>query len=1050
VARFFINRPVFAIVLALLIVLAGAIAGLNLPIAQYPQITLPTIAVSTLYPGASAQTVEQSVAQPVEEQVNGVDGMLYMESSSSGNGQYSLNVTFGLERNPDIASVQVQNRVAQANARLPSEVLGSGVTTAKSTPDTLMFLALYSPNGSYDALFLTNYANINIVESLKRVNGVGTVQVFGSDFGMRIWLKPDRMARLGVTTSDVQQAVREQNVQAPAGQIGQYPSPPDQPFQYGVEVRGRLVTAEEFANIIVRAQPDGSSIRIGDIARVELGARDYSFQPRLNGRPAAAFGINLTPDASAVETAGLIRRQMQELATRFPPDMAHEVVIDRTVFITASLEEVALTFLEALALVLVVVFVFLQSWRATLIPMLAIPVSLIGTFALFMVFGFTINTLTLFGMVLAIGIVVDDAIVVVEAVEHHMKAGLDARTATETAMREVSGPVVAIALVLSAVFVPVAFLGGIAGALYRQFAVTVAVSTLLSAFVALTLTPALCALMLKPRAGTRSGLGQRFFGAFNRGFDRTLAGYGRITRLAIRYLLLSLALLAVLTAAAVVLFSRVPSAFVPAEDQGYILGAVVLPEAASLVRTMAASEKVDQFLEKTPGVARRLVVNGFNILTRTPQSNAALFVAGLDPWEQRGSEDRGVAALIGGIFKSAASIPEATVIALNPPPLPGLGAFGGFSFRLQDRSGGTAQDLARVADEFLAAAKKRPEIGSIRSGFNPRTPAYRLEVDREKVKKLGVPVTDVFNALQAYLGGLQVNDFNRFGRSYRVTLQAEPEFRNDISDIKLFHVRSSQGDMIPLSTLVTAVSTSSPATLQRFNQFRTADLTGDPAPGYSAGQATAALEAVAREVLPTGYGYEWAGLSRQEKESAGQAPIVFGLALVFVFLFLAALYESWSVPFAVLLAVPLGVFGALGALAVVGLTNNIYAQIGLILLIGLAAKNAILIVEFAKVRRDEGMDRVEAAVAAATLRLRPILMTSFAFILGVMPLALARGAGAGARVSMGVTVAAGMLVATVLGIFLVPVLFVAVDHVFHRLRGRGASKVGDQPEAKTS
>jgi hydrophobe/amphiphile efflux-1 (HAE1) family protein len=1035
--QFFIARPVFAIVTALIILLAGAIAGLQLPVAQYPQITLPTIVVSAVYPGASAQTVEQSVAQPIEQSVNGVEGMLYMESTSSGSGTYQLRVTFGLARNADTAAVQVQNRVAQANAQLPSEVLAGGVTTRKSTPDTLMFVTLYSPKGSYDSLFLSNYLNINIVDAIKRVDGVGDVQVFGSDFGMRIWLKPDRMSQMALTTTDVANAIREQNVQAPAGQVGQYPSPPNQAFQYGVEVRGRLVTEAEFGNIVVKAQPDGSFVHLRDIARVQLGAKDYAVQARYNGQPTATFGVNLTPDASAVSVSKGIRAQLEQLQAGFPQDLAYDVVVDRTVFVIASLEEVAKTLVEAMALVMLVVFVFLQSWRATLIPLLAVPVSLIGTLAIFIVFGFTLNTLTLFGMVLAIGIVVDDAIVVVEAVEQHIEEGMDPHAATVQAMHEVSGPVVAIALVLSAVFVPVAFLGGIAGALYRQFAVTVAVSTLLSAFVALSLTPALCAILLKPHADRRRGGPlSRFFGAFNRGFERTLGGYARVVGVAIRRMAIALALLAAFTIGAAVLFGRVPSTFVPPEDQGYIIGAAVLPEAASLERTMAATEKLDALLAKTPGVARRLMINGFNILTSSQQSNGALFVAALDPWEQRTTPDQRVEGVIAHIFRTAAAIPEATVVPLNPPALPGLGAFGGFSLKLQDRRGGTPLELSTVADDFIAAAMKRPEIGTIRSSLNPRTPAYDLQVDREKAKKLGVPLTDVFNALQTYLGGLQVNDFNRFGRSYKVTMQAEPEFRGDITAIRLFHVRSAKAEMVPLSTLVNPVSTSLASVLKRYNQFREADISGDAAAGYSSGQAAAALEEVAAQVLPQGYGYEWSGLSLQEKESGGQTVIVFGLALVFVFLFLAALYESWSVPFAVLLAVPIGIFGAILALAVVGVTNNVYAQIGLILLIGLSAKNAILIVEFAKVRVDEGMEPVEAATAAAKLRLRPILMTSLAFILGVLPLALATGAGAGARVSMGIAVAAGMTFATLFGILIIPVLFVAVERIVARVTRR--------------
>ncbi|MFN9807636.1 MAG: efflux RND transporter permease subunit, partial [Betaproteobacteria bacterium] len=1010
-ARFFIDRPVFAIGIALVMLIGGGVAGSSLPIAQFPQITLPTIRVAAAYPGANAEVVERAVAQAIEEQVNGVEGMVYMQSSSAGNGAYALDVTFDLSRNADIASVQVQNRVSQANARMPQEVMSSGITTKKSSPDTLMYVALFSPNGTYDELFLNNYLTINIIESLKRVKGVGNVQVFGAEFGMRLWLKPDRMSRLGISPTDVYRAVQEQNLQAPAGQIGQMPAPKTQQFQYGVQVRGQLEQVEEFGSIIVRALPDGSFVRVRDVARVELGAKDYFFTARYNGKPAAAFSISLTPDASAIETATLLRKELDTLATSFPADLKHDVVIDNTVFVKASLEEVVHTFFEALLLVLIVVFLFLQSWRATVIPMLAVPVSLVATFAAFTLLGFTINTLTLFGMVLAIGIVVDDAIVVVEAVEHHMHANrLSPREATIKAMEEVSGPVVAIALILAAVFVPVGFLGGIAGVMYKQFAITVAVSTLLSALVALTLTPALCALMLKPKDHhAKPGPLGRFFGAFNRVFDAVTARYGNGVTRAIRASLVSLAVLAVLIFGAFGLMQKVPGGFVPPEDQGYFIGSLQMPPAASLNRTMAATEELQKIIDTTPGVKSSLVINGYSILTGSVQSDAALAVIALKPWEERIAPDEQLRSIIMGFIKRSQSIREATVLAFNPPPIPGLGATGGFSFKLQDRAGNSPEDLARVAQELVEAARKRPELGSVYSKFDPRTPAIRLDIDREKAKKLGVAINDVSMALQTFLGGVNINDFSRFGRSFKVSMQAEPEYRADIKGLNLLHVRAQGGDMVPLSTLIAPVSIAAPTTLQRYNLYRTADIGGDAAPGYSSGQAIAAMEAVAREVLPQGYGYEWSGISKQEKESAGQAPIIFAFAIIFVFLFLAALYESWSVPFAVLFAVPLGIFGAMTGLYFTGLTNNIYAQIGLVLLIGLAAKNAILIVEFAKMKRDAGVDAVSAAIEAAKLRLRPIIMTSFAFILGVVPLITASGAGAASRVSMGITVFSGML-----------------------------------------
>lgn len=1037
-ARFFIDRPIFAMVLALVMLIAGAVAGSRLPVAQFPQITLPTIRVAAAYPGANAEVVERSVAQAIEEQVNGVEGMVYMQSSSSGNGAYSLDVTFGLERNADIASVQVQNRVSQANARMPSEVLSAGITTKKSTPDTLMYVAMYSPQGSYDQLFLSNYLTVNVIESIKRVKGVGSVQLFGSEFGMRIWLKPDRMSRLGISPTDVYRAIQEQNLQAPAGHIGAQPAPKNQQFQYGVQIRGQLEQVDEFSNIIIRSLPDGSFVRVKDVARVELGAKDYFFSSRYNGKTATAFSISLTPDASAIETAELIQVELKKLSASFPPDLVYDVVIDNTIFVKSSLQEVVHTFFEALLLVLVVVFLFLQSWRATLIPMLAVPVSLVATFGAFVLLGFTINTLTLFGMVLAIGIVVDDAIVVVEAVEHHMHThGLSPREATIRAMQEVSGPVVAIALILAAVFVPVGFLGGIVGVMYKQFAITVAVSTMLSALVALTLTPALCALMLKPKNqhAPRGVIGRffgQFFDGFNRAFDALTTRYGAGVTRAIRASAASLLLLAVLVLGTVGLMRAVPGGFVPPEDQGYFIGSLQLPPAASLNRTEKATADLQKIIDATPGVQGTLVINGFNILTGAVQSDSALFVVALKPWEQRTSPELQLKAILGHFMKNAQSLREATVLAFNPPPVPGLGSTGGFSFKLQDRSGHSPQELARVAQDLVEAARKRPELASVYSKFDPRTPAIRLDIDREKAKKMGVQINDVSLALQTFLGGVNVNDFSRFGRSFKVSMQAEPEFRSDVKLLNLLAVRNQNGDMVPLSSLVTPVSISTPNTLQRYNLYRTADMGGDAAPGYSSGDAIRAMEEVAAEVLPSGYGYEWSGISLQEKASAGQAPIIFGFAIVFVFLFLAALYESWAVPFAVLFAVPLGIFGALTGLYVTGLTNNIYAQIGMVLLIGLAAKNAILIVEFAKMKRDAGQDATSAAIEAAKLRLRPILMTSLAFILGVVPLMLATGAGAASRVSMGVTVFAGMLAATFLAIFIVPVLYVAVERVVQR------------------
>lgn len=1048
-ARFFIDRPVFAIVISLVILLAGALSLFSLPVAQYPQITLPTVNVSASYPGASAAVVEQAVAQPLEQQVNGVEGMLYMSSISTADGAYSLNVTFGLESDPDIAAVQVQNRASVATAQLPSSVSELGVTTRKQSPDTLMYFALHSPGGTYDALFLKNFGSIYVVDAIKRVKGVGNVAEYGSDFGMRIWLDPERMARLGITTNDIQAAVREQNVQAPAGQMGQYPASDEQAFQYSAELRGQLATPEDFASIILRANAAGGQVLLGDVARVELAARDYRFIGSFNGRPAAIYAVNLTPDASAIETSNLIKHELERLAGGFPPDLEASVVQDNTVFVEESLNEVVHTFFEALVLVLLVVLLFLQSWRATLIPTLAVPVSLIGTFAAFVVLGFSVNTVTLLALVLAIGIVVDDAIVVVEAVEHHMRhSGLSARDATVKAMEEVSGPVIAIALVLCAVFVPVAFMSGITGVMYQQFGLTVACSVLLSALVALTLTPALCAMLLKPPAGGH-GHGQGgFFGGFNRAFDWITVRYGRVVAACIRRATLIVLVLLVAVYATSGLMQRVPGAFVPQEDQGYFITAIMLPEAATLARTIEATAEVERAARAIPGVKDTLTIAGINIQLGTSQPNTALMVVTLEPWDERGTPELSLRSIIRGLVAASSGIAEARVMPFNPPAMPGLGAVGGFSFMLQDQSGGGPLELERVANDLIAAASERPELTQVNSTFRASTPSVRFHVDREKAKQLGVPLSEIFATLQTFLGGLPVNDFSRFGRSYKVTIQADAVFRRDESSLDAFEVRAASGAMVPMTTLVSAEHTGSASVLRRYNVYPAAEIGGSPAPGYSSGQAIAAMESVAAEVLPPGYGYEWSGVSRQEKESAGQAPIILALALVFMFLFLAAQYESWAVPFAVLFAIPLGVFGAFLALFSVGLTNNIYTQIGIILLIGLSAKNAILIVEFAKLRHEQGLSLAEAAREAAELRLRPIVMTSLAFLLGVLPLVRATGAGAGARTSIGISVFGGMLAATVLALLAVPVLYVLMQGLasyFVRRSGKAKLSVPGEP-----
>jgi len=1037
VAKFFIERPVFAIVLSIVITIAGLISAFNLPIAQYPQISPPTVSISTTYTGANADVVNQTVAQVLEEQINGVENMVSMQSTSSDSGAYSLRIQFEAGKDADIAAVQAQNRVSQATSSLPSTVQTTGVTTKKSTQDMSLMFSLWSPKGTYDTNFLKNYGSIYLLENIKRVKGVGNVMEFGSDYGMRIWLQPDKMARHNITTADVTSAVTSQNVQAAAGTIGQAPNLPEQEFQYTVRIKGRLTETAEFENIIIKAQSDGSFVRLKDIARVELGSKDYTFSSEVNGYPTTGFGVQLSSDANALETISQVKAVLANAAKQFPSDLEYKIVVDNTQFVRESMVEVCKTLAEALALVLLVVFLFLQNWRATLIPMLAIPVSLIGTFAAFIALDFSINTLTLFAMVLAIGLVVDDAIVVIEAVEHHIRYNsLSPQAATVRAMKEVSGPVVAIAFVLASVFIPVAFFGGTMGILYKQFALTIAVSMGLSALVALSLTPALCALLLKPHNPKEHGtVLSGLFGRFNRWFDKTVEGYGQRVVWLIGRARLCLVLLAVLTILAGGLYKAVPSSFVPTEDQGFFITAINLPEAASMNRTQAVVSKVGKAIHSQAGVAEAMMITGFDLLGGGNKSSAGAIFTKLKPWAERTKAELAVNQQIANVLMNSGNVPEATVLAFNPPSLPGLGMVGGFTLMLEDRAGSSDEEMSRVSKEFIAEAKKRPEIGMIYSTFSASTPGYEFQVDREKAEKLGVAVDDVFSALQTFLGGVQVNDFNRFGRTYKVIMQAETQFRNTTDASRFFFVRSSSGTMVPLNTLIKPVPVNAASVITRFNGSQAIQISGSPASGYSSGEAITALEAVAAKTLPAGFSYEWSGQSREEQQSGQKAPIVFGFALLFVFLCLAALYESWSIPFAVMLSVPTGIFGAFLFQYTRNLENNVYMQIGLVMLIGLAAKNAILIVEFAKVRVDQGIKPVQAAVEAAKLRLRPIIMTSLAFIIGCLPLALATGAGAGARNAMGTAVVGGMLIATGLGIFLIPVLFVVVEKLTERAVG---------------
>jgi HAE1 family hydrophobic/amphiphilic exporter-1 len=1029
-ASFFINRPIVAIVISVVIVLGGLVALSGLPIAQFPDLVPPLIQIQGQYPGADALTIEQSVATPMEQQMNGVEDSLYIQSVNASDGTVTERVTFdvGTDRNSD--QVNAQNRVSQAAPSLPPEVTQFGLTYRKTQGLPTMILALYSPKGTYPGLFLGNYALINVNDAIYRVPGVGQVVNFGaSEYAMRIWLKSDQLAKLGLTVADVLKAVQSQSTVNPAGQIGAEPAPAGQEFTYTVRAQGRLSTPEEFAKIVVRINPDGSTVRVGDVARVELGALSYKQIGRYKGQPASIIGVYQAPGSNALSVAKGIREAMAKQKGNFPEDIEYAVVVDTSAPVTEGIREILITLLEALALVVLVVFLFLQNWRATMIPIVAVPVSLIGTFALFPLLGFSINTLSLFGLVLAIGLVVDDAIVVVEAVEHHIEGGKTPRAATIQAMREVSGPVVAIALILSSVFLPVAFMGGIQGRLNRQFAVTIAVSVLISAFNALSLSPALSAMLLRPRKTGKGPLG-RFFAGFNRTFERFTGRYVSTSHLLIRKVVLTIAILAGFGLFSVLLGKKLPGSFVPDEDQGYFFLNVQLPDAASLQRTDLVCRKVEKILGTTKGVQSYSTIGGFSLLAYVSATYNGFFFVSLDPWDKRGGpgmEAKELISKLNGRFK--AEIPEANVFAFLPPPIPGLGSAGGFSFWLQDRSGGSVQVLDENLQKFLAAAKKRPELQNVNSTFRAAVPQVYVDVDRDKALKQGVPIGDVYQALQTYLGGTFVNQFNRFGRQWRVFMQADAVDRITPEDVGRFYVRNNDGNMVPLSALTTVRTTSGPEYTQRFNLFRAAQITGAAAPGYSSGQAMAALEEVAAQTLPREMGYDWSDLSYQEKKASGTSVRIFALSIIFVFLILAALYESWSLPFSVLLSVPVAVFGAFIGLLLRKFNFDVFGQIGLIVLIGLAAKNAILIVEFAKAEFEKNGDLVAAALYGARLRLRPILMTSFAFILGCVPLWLASGAGASSRQILGTVVVAGMLSATLLGIFLIPALYVITERL---------------------
>ena len=1028
-ARFFIDRPVFAIVLAIIITLLGTIAGFSLPIAQYPNITKPRISVNTNYVGASADIVEKAVAQTIEQKVSGVENMLNMSSVSTSSGEYELNVEFNLEKNADIASVEVQNRVSQATSSLPSEVSGYGVTTAKESAETIMYFGLYSPKNTYDAMFLRTYADANFLDAVKRVKGVSTVGEYGPEYAVRIWLNPEKMAQLGVTVTDVSNAIKTQNIQAAVGSIGNRPTVDKQERTYSASAQGRLNTPEEFGNVIIRSN-NGDNLKLKDIATIKEGPRNDLIVSKLNGGDSVVFPVSLTSDANAIETVKNIREVLKDAESRFPDDMKLIVIQDNTQFITESLEKVAHTFVEALILVILVVFMFLGSWRATLIPILAVPVSLVGTFASFVILGFTINTLTAFAMILAIGLVVDDAIVVVEAVEHHIQEnGMSPKEATYRAMNEVSGPVVAIAFVLSAVFIPVAFTGGTVGELYKQFAITISVSMMLSAIVALSLTPALCSLILVKKEEAPKGFIGKAVKAFDDWFARTLAKYVKNVEGCIRKSKLILTCLVVVVICIGFLAKATPTGFVPNEDQGMTAVSIALPEGASSNRTQQIMAGLAQNMRKLPGVKNVMEVSGIDILSMGQKANAGLAVVTMEDYSKRSNSVQDVIPMI---FGMGAQIPDATVMAFQPPSLPGASSTGTLSLYLMNLGGEDVNTMGERANEFLAACRKRPEIGMLYTTLNTNTPMYQFEVDRDKAQSLNVPVSTVYSALQAFLGGNEINDINNFGRTWKVVMQADEKYRTGVEDMRYFFVRSNDGKSIPLNTLVKPTPKNSSVVMTRFNGASAIKISGDPASGYSSGQAMAAIEEVAKQVLPNTYTYEWTGQSLDEIEAGSRSTQIFIISLIFVFLCLAALYESWTIPLAVLLSVPSAVFGCFLVQYARGLQNDVYMQIGLITLIGLAAKNAILIVEYAKMNMEQGMDVVHAAVEAAHVRLRPILMTSFAFILGCLPLAIATGPGAGARVSMGNAVVGGMTIATFFGIFLIPVLFVVVEKFFSR------------------
>jgi HAE1 family hydrophobic/amphiphilic exporter-1 len=1037
--RFFINRPIVAMVIAILMVLIGLVSMMTLPISQFPSVVPPEIRIQTTFFGADAETVQQSVATPIEQQMSGVDNMNYMYSINANNGVMRMVVNFDVKTDPNVDQMLAQLRQAQAASQLPAQVQNYGVTILKSPTTPMLLVALYSPHGTYDAIFLANYAYINLVDQITRVKGISNINVFGAgQYAMRFWVKPDKLAELNLTVSDVIIAINTQNTVNPAGQVGGPPSAPNQEFTYTAIVQGRLATENEFGEIVVRENPDGSIVRLKDVARIELGAQVYNIGGRLNGRPAAVMAIYQLPGSNALDAAKGVKDLMEELKKQFPSDLDYAVSLDTTLAVSRGVVEILTTLWEALLLVVIVVYLFLQGWRATLIPLLAVPVSLVGTFTLFPVFGFSINTLSLFGLVLAIGLVVDDAIIVVEAVERHIEEGLAPKDAALRAMEEVSGPVVAIALILSAVFVPTVFIPGITGRLYQQFALTIAISVIFSAFNALSLSPALAALLLKPKGEMRHSPLEKFFGWFNRVFGRATQGYVNWSHVLIRRSVLSLVLLAGVAGMAYWAGHHLPSSFLPEEDQGYVYVNVQLPNAASFSRTDAYCRKVEEVLGKIPSIKYYSTVLGFSILSQAQTTYNALFFVTLKPWDERHGQGETAAGIRAQINRALEQLPEAKSAAFPPPAIPGVGTAGGFTFILEDRVGKDPNFLSQNLDIFMKEAAKRRELSGLLTTYLPSVPQVFIKVDRDKVLKQGVDISEVYKTLQTFLGGYFVNYFNRFGRQWQVYVEAEQQFRASLDHLGLFYVRNRQGRPVPLTALAKVERRLGPEFVMHYNEYRCAQINGSAAKGYSSDDATRALEEVFAKTMPHGMGFDYFGMSFQEKQAAQGVPrsAVFGLSLMFVFLILAALYESWSLPVSVLISTPVAVLGAFLALWSRHFENNVYVQIGLIMLIGLSAKNAILIVEFAKVEFERGKSLVEAALTGARIRLRPILMTSFAFIFGCLPLWFATGSGGVSREILGTVVIGGMLGSTLLGIFIIPVNFYVIERFSHRAKKR--------------